>query len=237
MAALSREVRPGRGLGIGTVALFLLPQLGIAAAVAVHEGVVGLFDIAPFWWLWTAVSCASIYLVARARPAWAAFAYLVVNVAATITVNPVYLGVFDMRETRAGETIARIDDRDPGSWVGVGSSLTSALLVESGVRAYNGTQGAPSMEMWDQIDPEGAYTPRWNRLGHVNWIPGTGDPTVENPAPDVITLTFDACADFAQENVDYVVAEADVDTMCLRGLEDVPLSDTTLRIFAVVPSH
>ena len=99
------------------------------------------------------------------------------------------------------------DGQEPGTWVGVGGRLTTGVLVESGVRAYNGFQGAPSRRMWAQIDPRSAYADEWNRLGGISWTSGAGEPAVSNPAPDRILVTFDSCSVFAQRRVSYVLGD------------------------------
>jgi hypothetical protein len=119
----------------------------------------------------------------------------------------------------------------------VGGGLTTAVLLETGVQAYNGFQGAPSDAMWADIDPAGAYEFEWNRLAGVNWIAGQGEPTVSNPAADQIQVTFDACSDFAQANVDYVLADDKrLDLTCLDTVRAFELPKSTLSIYEVVPA-
>jgi len=130
----------------------------------------------------------------------------------------------------------QLDDDEPGTWVGIGTSLTTALLLESGVEAYNGVQGAPSAEMWHEIDPDDEYRLNWNRLGGVSWVPEAGDePRVFNPAPDLVYVTFDACNHFAQTHVEYVLTDAtDVDETCLIELDRFTLPESTMRVYEVV---
>ena len=130
-----------------------------------------------------------------------------------------------------------LDEEDPATWVGVGGSFTTAVLLESGSEAYNGTQGAPSLEMWDEIDPSGAYEMdlESDRRGALD-ARVMGEPTVSNPVSDVILSTFDACSSFAQEHVGHVLADLDLRSPCLVAQESFRLPLYTVTIYDVVPA-
>jgi hypothetical protein len=162
-----------------------------------------------------------------------------VSVAGSHSVNPLYRGVFDLRETEPSQAIQELDAETGGTWVGVGDRLTTAMLLESGVEAFNGFQGAPNEEMWDVVDPDVRYEYEWNRLAGVSWTLGDGEPVVSNPYPDQISVTFDPCSDFAQENVEFVLTDqsATPDGYCLRQVETFDLNQSDLTIWQVVPSE
>lgn len=150
-------------------------------------------------------------------------------------VNPLYSGVFDLRDTEAGTAVQRLDDAHPSSrWVGIGGFIPTAMLVQSGVEQYNGVQTYPPHEMWRAIDPEGDFEQQWNRLGNVNWTAGEGEPEVTNPVRDQILVTFDSCSAFAQANADFVLSEQRLDQPCVRELEVFEEQGTKLRIYEVV---
>ena len=151
-------------------------------------------------------------------------------------VNPLYRGVFDLSETATGISIEESNDEDPGTWVGVGSFEAMALLVESGVQSLSGVQTYPSEEMWSAIDPSGKFETEWNRLGHVQWAFGTGEPTVVNPQPDVISVSFDPCSAFAQKNVSYVLTDgAPNESSCLVENAVIPQGTLVMRVYEIVP--
>jgi hypothetical protein len=236
---LVRELEaPGRGapgwLAWAIGGVFALSQLAIAGALAVQSGLGSLFAAAPLWPLLAALSTAAIIWLARARslPAMAAFA--LVGVATTVGVNPLYVGMLDLRETEAARMVDSVD-ADGGAWVPIGGALPTALLIETGALTYGGIQGDPSEQMWDEIDPDGQYRPQWNRLANIGWMTGPGDPVVTNPAQDQILITFDACAPFAQQNIRYVLSDQDeLDSPCLEALDAVDLPDGRLTSYAVV---
>ena len=226
-------LRAARWLAGATAAAFLLSQLVIGVAASqLHPA---MLDVAPLWWLWAVLSAAAIYLFARRRVGPAATVFLIVTVAGSGLTNPIYRGVLDLRETEVSEAVVALDRPAPKTWVGVGGGLTTAMLLESGVQAYNGFQGAPSADMWSAIDPAGAYEWQWNRLAGVSWVAGPGEPVVVNPAADQISVTFDACTAFAQAKVDYVLADDQrLDRSCLSPVESFELPKSTMLIYEVV---
>lgn len=235
---LDRDRRPGRILAAATAALFLLSQLLIAwYAESIAPGSLGA---ARFWLPIAIASAAVVYLLARARPAPAVVGLLAIGVLTAATVNPWYRGVLDLRETDASQVVQELDARaEDTTWVGVGGRLTTAILLESGVEGFNGFQGAPSDEMWELIDPDAEFEFQWNRLAGVSWAFGDGEPTVTNPAPDQILVTLDPCSDFAQDHVDFVLADttATSESACLAEVEDFDIVDGELTVYEIVPER
>lgn len=222
-----------RRVTLVAVAIFVLVQLGLVTAQVVVQGPSRVTGGAPLWWLYAALSVGAIYLFARRRFYWGVALFLIVTIASSATVNPVYRGVFDLRTTATSKSIVALNRAAPKTWLGVGSLLVSSMLLESGVTGYNGTQGAPSREMWNQIDPHHKYAANWNRLGAVVWTVGHGAPVVTNPEVDVISSTFDACSAFAQKHVGYVLADVPISSPCIT-LKSAD-SYSHLSIYEVVP--
>lgn len=221
----------------GAVAVgYLASQVAIARAVVIVLDESRLWGDAPLWWLVALATACAVFAFARGRAGIGALLFLAISVTSAIGVHPLYRGVLDLRETPVSQAIVELDDEEPEVWVGVGGSFLAAVLLESGAQAYNGTQGAPSMEMWDEIDPSGEYESAWNRIGAVRWEPGTGEPTVTNPAPDVILSTFDACSEFAQENVGRVLADKALSSDCLLPVDSFEMPKYTVTIYDVVPA-
>lgn len=172
--------------------------------------------------------------LARARPLLGGMSLLLATGAVAWGVNPLYVGVFDLRETEIGEEVARIAlDAPDADWVGVGGYVPTAVLLSSGVNAFNGVQTYPPEEMWVSIDPSGRYEDRWNRLANVNWVEGDGEPTVANPARDQIVVSFDSCSDFAQETIEFVLTDLEIDQGCLREVVAAAEGPSTTRIYEV----
>ncbi|PJJ61729.1 DUF7657 domain-containing protein [Compostimonas suwonensis] len=229
----ARRLRAPHWLAGATAGVFLLSQLVIAFVAFRTQP--QLLAAVPLWWLWALLSALCIYFFARARVSLAVACFLIVCVAATAGTNPVYRGVVDLRETPLSQSIIELDEAAPGTWVGVGSGMTTDFLLESGVEAFNGFQGAPSEQMWSAIDPDGDEEFEWNRLAGVSWVAGPGEPEISNPAPDQIVANFDGCSEFAAGNVDYVLSDApDLDTSCLTELGRFTLPMSTMTVYEVV---
>lgn len=232
----SRE-RVGLVLASVSAALFVASQAIVAVAM-IMDGQADMLRYAPHWWLFALVSAASIFLFARRRPALGGIAFVLVAFVGTATVNPIYVGVFDLRGTPVARAVMRVDHAAPGAWVGIGGVEVSAVLLESGVEAFAGVQGAPSLTMWREVDPTGKYRFNWNRLAGVGWIPGVGEPVITNPAPDQIVSTFDACSKFAQANVSYVLAKgSELSSACLVKTQSLAAPTAPFEIYRVITAR
>ncbi len=228
------ERGPDRLVSAAGAGIFLLSQLGIATVLVVTQGLAGLQNNSPYWWFFALISVAALYHFARRRPVLGAIAFLLATVPASFSVNPVYMGIFDLRQTSVSQEVIKIDREAPGGWVGIGNPLITATLVESGVRAYNGVQGAPSDVMWKQVDPTNRYRQQWDRIGFINWKLGPGEPKVTNPSLDQVVVTFDACSNFAQRNIKYVLAEGTLDERCLAVDKTAKTEKAGYTIYRVV---
>lgn len=215
----------------------------VAAGLTVGSSLVafgvlsGLGEIPPTssWIVVTLMLVAAVVAMPRGWTTIGAAALLVASALIGWGVNPLYSGVFDLRDTEIGTAVERLDEANPGSrWVGIGGFVSTATLVQSGVVQYNGVQTYPPRQMWEKIDPEGEFEQQWNRLANVGWIAGEGPPQVSNPVRDQILVTFDSCSAFAQSEVDFVLSEQPLDQPCIREVEEFEERQATIRIYEVV---
>ncbi|HXH36664.1 MAG TPA: hypothetical protein VNJ54_19970 [Plantibacter sp.] len=210
-------------LAYGVVALDLVPQHTPLTASKV-------------WVVAVLALSAAVVLIALRAPALGTAAILAVGMVVAGSVNPVYVGVYDLNGTTLVKTMQQIDAEDPGFWVGAGNTpLLGITLVQSGLASYNGIQGAPSEEMWKQIDPSGEREDAWNRLANISWGVGDGPPDPFNPTEDQIRMIFDSCYSFAQDNVSYVLSEFDIQQPCVERLDTIRQGPSTFFIYRVVP--
>ncbi len=176
----------------------------------------------------------SVTFFTRGKTMLGAGFFLIASLILSIGVNPVYRGIFDLRQTAAGQAIESANGRAPGTWVGIGNRQLSALLFETGANSFNGVQLYPSAQMWQDIDPTGAQEQQWNRYASLVWTPGPGEPQLSNPETDVIAATFDSCSTFAKENVTYVVADQPVDQSCLTEFGRQTQGGSTVYLYRIV---
>jgi len=215
------------------IALFVIPLWSIITLDP------GALQTAPLWPLTEAAILASVILIFWRRTIpWAAASLLVASLTIGAAVNPFYQGVFHLNDTRIGKKIAQVESADPGVWVGVGSYETMALMMASGVEAFNGVQPYPPKEMWKEIDPTGAQEEVWNRLAHVRWTWGPGEPQLSAPYRDSIQSTFDACSAFGQKHVDYVLSDEKPPSLgCLEEIASIRQGKSDMQIYRVLPEH
>lgn len=234
-----RRERPPIWIGAASVALGLLSMLGVLALAGSRMDLAALIDGSRRSLALTIglglLLLAGVWFFARGRSMTGAVLLLVCLVVPGVTVNPLYRGVLDLRETATVAEIERLSAEDPGEWVGIATTpLPTMMLVEAGVPSFNGFQSSPSAEMWDEIDPLNTHEAIWNRLANVSWVVGEGEPAPRNPAPDQIQLTFDSCGQFARDNVTWVLTEVPIDQSCLRETAVIEEGPSTMRIYQVV---
>ncbi|MEB0201778.1 hypothetical protein QN354_08410 [Cryobacterium sp. 5I3] len=191
---------------------------------------------ATHWKLIVVLLLATTFLFfVRRGAAVAAISLLVATLLIGGGVNPLYRGVFDLNQTAIGATVHDIDAKGVGTWIGVGTYETMAVLVETGVPSLSGIQTYPSKAMWSEIDPSAHFEENWNRLGRVVWELRAGGVAVSNPYPDVIEVSIDPCSEFAQRNIKYVLTDrAETADSCLVPTAVVKQGNLTMRILTVV---
>lgn len=222
---------PAVATGAGVVAVTVL------LAIELRSLSPEVFEAAVLWPIAAiaiAAACGLVFLP-KLAPA-AAASLLVASMVIGAAVNPFYRGVYDLNDTEAGKAIHEVDDG--GAWVGVGTYLMMALVMQTGIEGYNGVQMYPPEETWDEIDPDGSDEWVWNRLAHVRWTWGEGEPVFTAPQRDQIQGYFDACSDFAQTHVEFIVSDETPPSLaCLEQLDDIEQGRTDIQIYRIVPEE
>jgi hypothetical protein len=246
-------------IGLGLVSFFLLavvverlaelrrrpPLWTVAAAIVLvglpHAVVLGHLrgHAAPFlesipWWPVLLVGLmAAVILYALGRRTLPSVLLLVVSFCVSGTVNPLYRGVLDLRDTDIGREIISVQHEHPGTWLAIGDPGTAAMLRETAVESYSGDQAWPSQQMWNQIDPHGTEAKIWNRYAHIWWTANPGAPEIRLKGPDSVGLRFDSCSRFAQSNVTYVLTQKVLKQTCVRKISEVPEPSSRYWIYRV----
>lgn len=206
-----------------TTGLSAAVTAGLAVVLYLHH--LSLVTAGVAWVLIALVFVSSIFLLTRGNFIAGSAAFLAISLLVAGTVNPIYIGVYDLNRTELVRYMKSLDAPRESAWVGVGTILPTAVLQQSGLRSYSGFQSAPSPTLWAQIDPPKKYEAVWNRLANIRWVDAMGNPHPSTPQSDVITLNFDSCAPFAQAHVRYVLSDNPLKTKCaelLRGIQQGP---------------
>ena len=87
---------------------------------------------------------------------------------ATYNINPLYVGVFDLRNTAASAAIQSVNIADRGAWVGLGDRLPTALLLESDMvdpASFNEAQTMARIDAFIEVVKEKAKQRDWKPTG------------------------------------------------------------------------
>jgi hypothetical protein len=168
-----------------------------------------------------------------------ALALLGAAVVVSAGIIPIQRGVVDLHNSAPGRAVRAVDASAEGTWVGTQFPVTTAVLVQSGVRTLNGVQSYPSLPLWHAIDPTDSREINWNRLAHLDWrLDTTGETREELVAPDHLVISMDPCSAFAQKEVDYVLMPvgSTPSPACLRPVRTIDTPAIDLQIMRIVPA-
>ena len=230
---LERQAPPPLWTVLAAVTLAVVNHAAVFRYLHRHAPVVLAY--VNWWPVLVFFLVAAVALLARGRVTAPALILVVVAVAVAGWVNPIYRGLLDLRTTDVAKAVAATEEAAPGAWVGMGSMSSIAMLRETAVESFSGTQGYPTEHMWKLIDPTGANEDVWNRYAHVLW---TVDPAAQPyalPAADTVVVKFDSCGQFAQANVAHVLTQEPLDQPCVRLRTSLTEPTSTYRIYDVVP--
>lgn len=82
-------------------------------------------------------------------------------------VNPLSIGVSPLRDKQLAEAVQDvIREHGDGQWL-CNRPLVAQFLVAHGAHCVNSVQQAANAELWQKIDPRGAYETAWSRYAHI----------------------------------------------------------------------
>jgi hypothetical protein len=117
---------------------------------------------------------AGYLLLARKRIAFA-MCLLVPSVWAYGLVNPVFVGLGPILDTKLFREVSRIVDQDPDArWTVYGGYYTADIVKATGAQVFNGTKVLPPLKDFRVIDPTSAAVTVYNRWAHIALDPENG---------------------------------------------------------------
>jgi hypothetical protein len=158
--------------------------------------------------------------IACAHRAWALAPLTAMVLVIAIGVNPIMVGLGDLRSSAAARQIRDLHAREPGLWV-TDSQYTDGLLAANAIPALSGEQfGGPNDNAWRRLDPTGAAEEQWNRgvaFLVFAFDPGATAPQIVAPTPDLISVVVNPC-DVALRSFDVrvIVSSNRIDAPCLE---------------------
>jgi hypothetical protein len=146
-------------------------------------------------------------------------------VAMTILVNPILVGLGDLRDSDAAQMFLREGERarDEGVLWASDSSYVDALMMATGTPSLSSRQQiGPDLDEWERLDPGLEHEESWNRGGTYITFAWTDEPgmTFTNPSPDIVVMTTSPCtvADRIPE-LGYVVSGQPLTGSCLDEVD------------------
>lgn len=135
---------------------------------------------------------------------------IIISVTATLVivcgvmVLPISRGLDSLFEKPASEKVSEIVALDPDAkWIGYDTIIFPQFLIANGAPTINSVNYIPNMELWQKLDPTGAYNEVYNRYCHVCCV-FTNEPTSFTlTQPDLIILRLNY-EDIAKTEVKYV---------------------------------
>lgn len=215
----------------------------VACAVVTAYGVSDLHTFSPTMGARVVVASAvAVFVVVytvSSRPdrwRWVAVAAVLAG-ACVVVVNPVQVGVGDLRDSASAQTMLKAGAaaRAEHSYWATDGADTDILLIATGVPSVSGIQDAgPDRAAWERLDPHGRMEAAWNRGGasvEITWLPA-GSPEITNGAPDQISLAVDPC-DLVRRGfrVGHIMSQTPLANSCLRPAGQLAWAGTTRYLY------
>ncbi len=234
--ALARAPRQGRIIALvpaaicAGVTLYGLRDLqGIMPSLPTLAVVVATVTVAALVWLLT--------VHPRGLPVALACLVLLYPV---VRVNPVLIGLGDMRDSESAVLAAEVGDRAraAGKFIATDTTTTSALFVANGAPMITGWQiSGPNEGQWRKLDPTGQYEGAWNRGASyltVAFPPERAPaPVVVSPFPDVIQVQVHPCEFPDSLRLGWIVTSARHRGGCLELERELRWSGQVHYLYAV----
>lgn len=139
----------------------------------------------------------SIYCALIVHNAWLAFAPLLITSLLNVySVNPIVVGLGDLRSSNSSMIIERLTSEDDLIWAS-DNFWVDALLMSNGAKLASGQQlSGPNAEAYQMIDPSNSSIDSWNRgASYVSfvWV-DEQRAEVSSPSPDQIRIAVNPCS-------------------------------------------
>jgi hypothetical protein len=161
------------------------------------------------------------------------------SVLSVIWVNPLVIGVGDLRDSESARVVQRLLSGDSGR-VASDDYTVDPVLQVNGASMVSGQQyWGPDEESWASLDPFGTEEAQWNRgTSYVTfaWDSTVAEAQIVAVQPDLIQIRIDPCATMLAElNVTWIVSSRPIDCACLTKVAEIEWRDLPRWILSRAP--
>jgi hypothetical protein len=153
--------------------------------------------------------------------------------------NPLLAGMGDLRASETAKAVASQvpSARAEGKLWAADNAAVSTLLLANGMPSLSGLQrSGPDMAEWRKLDPESAFSDKWNRGGgyiFFSWTPGQPT-TFETNDFDAVGVGIDPCIlKGSWPNLDRIVSSRPMEAGCLTLDSELEWQGKPAYIYAV----
>ncbi|MEC5180758.1 hypothetical protein RCH07_002112 [Arthrobacter sp. CG_A4] len=153
--------------------------------------------------------------------------------------NPVLAGLGDLRASDTAKAVAAQSPavRAEGKVWAADSGALNSLLMANGIPSLSGLQrSGPDAEEWRKLDPESAFSNKWNRGGgyiFFSWAPGQPKSWWTNEF-DAVGVGIDPCElKGVWPNLDKIVSSQPLEAACLTLDSELQWTGKPAFVYAV----
>lgn len=195
---------------------------------------------APQIWLSTVVTSIAVLVITRWPDHWAPTTALAVVLGLlAATVNPVILGLGDLRDSKGAREVQRMSKvaRAESGWLVSNDPNTNSLMVANGAPTLTGFQvTGPVAKNWELLDPTRRNEEYWNRGAsyiRMDFTEDPAEPTFSNPSRDVIQVVADPCEVTRRIRLSYVLSNRPLINHCLIPKSTFKWGGTRIHTYRV----
>ena len=116
-------------------------------------------------------------------------ALIIIHCGVSLFVLPIQKGLDAIYSKPAAQAVMKIAQEDPDArWIAADQWVEANFYAACGAKVINSNNYVPNYELWEILDPEGAYNEVYNRYANFIVTMTTGETEAILNQPDLITL-------------------------------------------------
>lgn len=185
-----------------------------------------------------AVGLLMAWLLLRPRSWLPVATTLALALPVVITVNPVQVGLGDLRDSELARYLQGSEGQEGGYWA-TDSLDMIAVLSSNGMPQLSGMQfTGPDRQAWETLDLDHQYEEIWNRgASYIRFeFISSGELTISLIPPDLITVAATPCELAGTDlPVRHILSPAELSSPCAVKVETLTWADQPMHIYDVQP--